>query len=46
MNNNKPLTPARVAMIRALKLATAGNIILAKKELKKAEKELDKQYKK
>lgn len=45
MNNNK-LTPARIAMIRALKMATAGNINLAKRELKKAEKELDKQYKK
>jgi len=46
MNKNKELTPARIAMIRALKLATSGNILLAKKELKKAEKELNKQYKK
>jgi hypothetical protein len=40
------LTPARKAMIRALKLTMAGNPILAKKELKKAEKELNKQYNK
>lgn len=40
------LTPARKAMIKALKLTVAGNLNLAKKELKKAEKELNKQYKK
>jgi hypothetical protein len=44
--DKQKLTPARIAMIRALKLATAGNIRMAKKELQKADKELDKQYKK
>ena len=42
---NSKLTPARVAMIKALKMTMAGNINLAKKELNKAKKELEKQYK-
>jgi cellobiose-specific phosphotransferase system component IIA len=42
---NKKITPARKAMINALKLTMTGNSVLAKKELKKAEKELNKQYK-
>ena len=42
----KELTPARKAMIKALKLTVAGNTNLAKKELAKANRELDKQYKK
>jgi len=46
MSNSKQqqTTPARKAMIRALKLTLAGNINLAKKELTKANKLLTKQY--
>jgi cellobiose-specific phosphotransferase system component IIA len=44
MKKTSKSTPARVAMIKALKMTMAGNINLAKRELNKARKELDKQY--
>jgi len=40
------MTEARKSMVRALKLAIAGNTLLAKKELTKANKLLTKQYEK
>ena len=43
-NSKQQTTPARKAMIRAFKLALAGNINLAKKELTKADKLLTKQH--
>jgi hypothetical protein len=42
--SSKETTPARIAMIKALKLTLAGNIKSAKKELKKADKLLNLQY--
>jgi hypothetical protein len=39
-------TPARVAMIKAIKLTITGHIGLAKKELTKANRLLKKQYEK
>lgn len=41
---SKKTTPARQSMIKALKLTLAGNINLAKKELTKANRLLNKQY--
>jgi cellobiose-specific phosphotransferase system component IIA len=40
----KKLTPAREAMIEALRQAMAGNRAKAKKAIKKAKVELNKQY--
>ena len=37
-------TPARKAMIKALKLTLSGDIKTAKKQLSKAQRELNKQY--
>jgi hypothetical protein len=45
MKTTEQLTPARKSMIKALKLTMSGNILLAQKELKKAQRELNKQYK-
>ena len=41
---SKETTPARIAMIKALKLTLNGNINLAKKELTKANRLLKVQY--
>ena len=44
--NSKETTPARIAMIKALKLTLAGNTKAAKKELTKANRLLNVQYSK
>lgn len=43
-SEKQKLVPARIAMVKALRLTMNGNINLAKKELNKARKALDKQY--
>lgn len=43
-SSKKELTPARQAMIEALRLAMAGNRGAAKSKLKVAKTELNKQY--
>ena len=45
MTTVQKLTPARKAMIKALKLTLEGDVKAAKKQLTKAKQELNKQYK-